>query len=153
MEERIVDDEYGRGVRMKKTKDGYVDVTDEQLEDEQMQDGQEQDEVEFQFPIMEMEEDDEDLVGLSPEEALALRKQKEEEERLRQEEAARRSEEQRRTDEEDNRSLIIEFENFRDQLDARKQVRAQYLAELAADRARFEEERRARQARRNGSTG
>ena len=86
MEERIVDDEYGRGVRMKKTKDGYVDVTDEQLEDEQMQDGQEQDEVEFQFPIMEMEEDDEDLVGLSPEEALALRKQKEEEERLRKEE-------------------------------------------------------------------
>ena len=29
MEERIIDDEYGRGVRLKKTKDGYVDVTDE----------------------------------------------------------------------------------------------------------------------------
>ena len=29
MEERIIDDEYGRGVRLKKTKDGFVDVTDE----------------------------------------------------------------------------------------------------------------------------
>ena len=76
-----------------------------------------------------------------------------EEERLRQEEAARRSEEQRRLDEEDNRSLVIEFEYFREQLSARKELRAQYLAEMAADRARFEEERRARQARRNGSAG
>ncbi len=84
MEERIVDDEYARGVRMKKTENGYVDVTDEQL----CEGSEEQDEVEFQFPIMEMDEDDEDLVGLSPEEALALRKQKEEEERLRQEEYA-----------------------------------------------------------------
>ena len=25
MEERIIDDEYGRGIRLKKTKDGYVD--------------------------------------------------------------------------------------------------------------------------------
>ena len=32
MEERIIDDEYGRGVRLKKTKDGYVDVTDELAE-------------------------------------------------------------------------------------------------------------------------
>ena len=29
MEERIIADEYGRGIRLKKTKDGYVDVTDE----------------------------------------------------------------------------------------------------------------------------
>ena len=29
MEERIIDDEYGRGIRLKKTKEGYVDVTDE----------------------------------------------------------------------------------------------------------------------------
>lgn len=29
MEERIIDDEYGRGIRLKKTKDGYVDATDE----------------------------------------------------------------------------------------------------------------------------
>ena len=29
MEERIIDDEYGRGIRLKKTKDGFVDVTDE----------------------------------------------------------------------------------------------------------------------------
>ena len=33
MEERIIDDEYGRGVRLKKTKDGYVDVTDELSEE------------------------------------------------------------------------------------------------------------------------
>ena len=32
MEERIIDDEYGRGIRLKKTKDGYVDVTDELAE-------------------------------------------------------------------------------------------------------------------------
>ena len=76
-----------------------------------------------------------------------------EEERLRQEEAALRSAEQRRIDEEDNRSLVIELEYFREQLPARKQERAQYLADLAADRERFDAERRARQARRNGSTG
>ena len=29
MEERMIDDEYGRGIRLKKTTDGYVDVTDE----------------------------------------------------------------------------------------------------------------------------
>ena len=29
MEERIIDDEYGRGIRLKKTENGYVDVTDE----------------------------------------------------------------------------------------------------------------------------
>ena len=33
MEERMIDDEYGRGVRLKKTKDGYVDVTDEMAAD------------------------------------------------------------------------------------------------------------------------
>ena len=32
MEEIIIDDEYGRGIRLKKTKDGYVDVTDELAE-------------------------------------------------------------------------------------------------------------------------
>lgn len=34
MEERIIDDEYARGIRLKKTKDGYVDVTDELAEEE-----------------------------------------------------------------------------------------------------------------------
>ena len=29
MEERIIDDVMGRGIRLKKTKDGYTDVTDE----------------------------------------------------------------------------------------------------------------------------
>ncbi|MBQ9714534.1 MAG: hypothetical protein IJV83_04345 [Clostridia bacterium] len=73
MEERIIDDEYGRGVRLKKTEDGYVDVTDvlaEKQEEEEMGD-----EVSFEFPLLDGE-DDEDLVGLSPEEALALRQKK-----------------------------------------------------------------------------
>ncbi|MFR1982428.1 MAG: hypothetical protein ACLS4Z_00830 [Christensenellaceae bacterium] len=34
MEERIIDDEYARGIRLKKTKDGYVDATDELVEKE-----------------------------------------------------------------------------------------------------------------------
>ena len=75
MEERIIDDEYGRGIRMKKTKDGYVDVTDAALDTEVEEETAE--EMTFEFP--DMEEDDEDLVGLSPEEAAALRKKKEEE--------------------------------------------------------------------------
>ena len=71
-EERIIDEEYGRGVKLRKTKDGYVDVTDE-LATEEIEEGAE--EVSFEFPVME-DEDDEDLVGLSTEEALALKKQK-----------------------------------------------------------------------------
>lgn len=78
MEERIIDDEYGRGVRLKKTKDGYVDVTDELAEGaDEMEDGEE---IAFEFPTMwnaeGMEEDDEDLVDLSPEEAERVRKEK-----------------------------------------------------------------------------
>lgn len=73
-EERIIDDEYGRGVKLRKTAEGFVDVTDEQLSpDDEAADAEE---VSFEFPVMETEEDDEDLVGLSPEEALALKKQK-----------------------------------------------------------------------------
>ena len=73
-EERIIDDEYGRGVRLRKTAEGYVDVTDELANAD---DAEEQvDEVSFEFPMMETEEDDEDLVGLSPEEALALKQKK-----------------------------------------------------------------------------
>lgn len=89
-EERIIDEEYGRGVRMKKTKDGYVDVTDELAEEGEAAEGEGAateeavDELTFEFP--EMDEDDEDLVGLTPEEALALRKKKEEEARLKKEE-------------------------------------------------------------------
>ena len=80
MEERIIDDEYGRGVRLRKTKDGYVDVTDELTETPQDDDAEE---IAFEFPVMDMDEDDEDLVGLSPEEAAALRKKKEEDEQKR----------------------------------------------------------------------
>lgn len=78
MEERMIDDEYGRGVRLKKTKDGYVDVTDAELEADGI-DGEEMEEAVFEFPTFDTDEDDEDLVGLTPEEAAALRKQKEEE--------------------------------------------------------------------------
>lgn len=70
MEERMVDDEYGRGVRLKKTSDGYVDVTDELATDD------EGEEIAFAFPLSDTDEDDEDLVGLSPEEAAALREKK-----------------------------------------------------------------------------
>ena len=74
MEERIIDDEYGRGIRLKKTKDGYVDVTDAALEEVPETEEEAAEELAFEFP--ELEEDDEDLVGLTPEEAVALRKQK-----------------------------------------------------------------------------
>ena len=82
MEERIIDDEYGRGIRLKKTKDGYVDVTDElapETEDLETEQEGTEDEIAFEFPMMDMEEDDEDLVGLSNEEAAALRQKKAEE--------------------------------------------------------------------------
>ena len=78
MEERIIDDEYGRGVRLKKTKDGFVDVTDEAPEND-TDHTEEAEEISFEFPVQETDEDDEDLVGLSPEEAIELRKRKEEE--------------------------------------------------------------------------
>ena len=97
MEERIIDDEYGRGIRLKKTKNGYVDVTDElaqdQTDEENVDETNEEnfEEVAFEFP--DLEEDDEDLVGLSPEEAMALRKKKEEEEKARALEYAKQCEE------------------------------------------------------------
>ncbi len=83
-EERIIDDEYGRGVKLRKTADGYVDVTDEQL-DGNVEDA-EAEELSFSFPVIESETDDEDLVGLSPEEAEELRKQKAEAVQRRREE-------------------------------------------------------------------
>ena len=96
MEERIIDDEYGRGIRLKKTKNGYVDVTDELAETDETEVADENaeenyEEVAFEFP--DLDEDDEDLVGLTPEEAMALRKQKEEEEKARAEEYAKQCEE------------------------------------------------------------
>lgn len=91
MEERIIDDEYGRGIRLKKTKDGYVDVTDELAEETpETEEAEYEEEVAFEFPMMDTDEDDEDLVGLSPEEAMALRQQK-------LEAVARRKEEYERT--------------------------------------------------------
>ncbi len=72
-EERMIDEEYGRGVKLRKTKEGYVDATDELSPPPEEEEGEE---ISFAFPMTEEEEDDEDLVGLSPEEAAALRKQK-----------------------------------------------------------------------------
>ena len=82
MEERIIDDEYGRGVRLRKTKDGYVDVTDE-LANEPLEEGEE---IAFEFPTFTDGEEDEDLVDLTPEEAEKLRKEKAEREAQRREE-------------------------------------------------------------------
>ena len=93
MEERIVDDEFGRGIRLKKTKDGYVDVTDALApeEEDEMEEVEElsvvlpelegetsEDESAFAMPVYYSEADDEDLVDLSPEEAERVRKEKEE---------------------------------------------------------------------------
>ena len=76
MEERILDEEIGRKIRIKKTQDGEMDVVDELSEpDEEPIEGEE----EYTFELPEYLEDDEDLVGLSPEEAMALRKKKQEE--------------------------------------------------------------------------
>ena len=107
MEERIIDDEYGRGIRLKKTKDGYVDATDELAEDKEDKTQQSDavagegeaapakeaadehegdeaaDEVLFEFP----EEDDEELAALSAEDAAALIKKREEERKRREEKA------------------------------------------------------------------
>ena len=94
MEERIIDDEIGRGIRLKKTKDGYVDVTDELAPDtdEDVKETEEitfvlpeldeekavnlEEETSFAMPVIHSEMDDEDLVDLSPEEAERVRKEK-----------------------------------------------------------------------------
>lgn len=84
MEERMIDDEYGRGVRLRKTKDGYVDVTEEPLqenEDEIVT----AEEIAFEFPTFEADETEEDLIGLSPEEVEKRRKEKAEKEAERRE--------------------------------------------------------------------
>lgn len=84
MEERIIKDEYGRGIRMKKTEDGYVDATDELVEEtEEASDGvAAEEEVVFEFP--QIDEDDEELAALMPEEAEALKKKREEERKKKQ---------------------------------------------------------------------
>lgn len=82
MEERIIDEEYGRGVRLKKTKNGFVDVTDE-LCDADATETQDEggEEIVIQFPEEEpvFEGEGEEYAELSPEEAAALKKKKEEE--------------------------------------------------------------------------
>ena len=77
MEERMIDDEYGRGVRLKKTKDGYVDATDELAQDAEEVEGEE--EIAFAFPTMEEDENEEAFAELTPEEVAALKKRREEE--------------------------------------------------------------------------
>ena len=85
MEERIIDDEYGRGIRLKKTADGYVDATDELAT--QTDDETPVDEVAFEFPTL--EQDDEELVGLSPEEAEKVLRERAEAEAIRKAEYER----------------------------------------------------------------
>lgn len=75
MEERILDEEIGRKIRIKKTQDGETDVVDDLSETDELVEGEE----EYTFELPEYTEDDEDLVGLSPEEAMALRKKKQQE--------------------------------------------------------------------------
>ena len=53
-----------------------MDVTDELATDNGEEMEETVDEVSFEFPMFDSDEDDEDLVGLSPEEALALRQKK-----------------------------------------------------------------------------
>ena len=87
MEERIIDDEYGRGVRLRKTKDGYVDVTDEQVDEEaeNVEEG-EGEEIEFEFPVFEDDKDADELAVMTKEEAEEFIRRREEEERQRREE-------------------------------------------------------------------
>ena len=78
MEERIIDEEIGRKIKVKKLADGTTDVVDELSEGaENAQADEAEVEEELTFEMPELQEDDEDLVGLSPEEALALRQKKE----------------------------------------------------------------------------
>ena len=95
MEERIIDDVMGRGIRLKKTKDGYTDVTDElapETEEEEiveeisviLPEGQDEERI-LESSVTPMEADDEELVDLSPEEADRVRAKKETERILRQE--------------------------------------------------------------------
>jgi hypothetical protein len=65
-------------VRLRKTKDGYVDVTDELVDGEAMDGEDVGDEISFEFPSLEEfgDKDDEDLVDLSPEEAERVRREK-----------------------------------------------------------------------------
>ena len=73
MEEKIIDEEIGRKIRIKKTLDGEMDVVDELAETtEELVEGEE----EYAFELPEYLEDDEDLVGLSPQEAMELRRKK-----------------------------------------------------------------------------
>ncbi len=73
MEERILDEEIGRKIRIKKTRDGEMDVVDDL--DETTEEIVENEE-EYTFELPEYLEDDEDLVGLSPQEAMELRRKK-----------------------------------------------------------------------------
>lgn len=78
---------------------------------------------------------------------------KQEAERLRREEMARQAAAQRKVDEADNRSFILELAYFAEQLSTNKQTRADYLTQMAAERAQFEEERRQSRAMRQNTAG
>lgn len=90
MEERIIKDEYGRGIRLKKTADGFVDVTDELAKDKDAEtiEGEESADEEVLFEFPEITEDDEELAALMPEQAEELKRKREEDKRKKQEEYA-----------------------------------------------------------------
>lgn len=94
MEERLVDDEVGRKIRVKVTADGRTDAVEEYADDLAQENEQEfEQEIEnveeYTFEIPDLEEDDEDLVNLTPSEAVELRKKKAEEAAARQAEYER----------------------------------------------------------------
>lgn len=78
MEERIMDEEIGRKIKVKKFADGEMDVVDDLAEENEADEGAEDAvaEEELTFELPDLEEDDEDLACLSPEEAQALRQKK-----------------------------------------------------------------------------
>lgn len=75
MEERIIDEEIGRKIKVKKLADGETDVVDDLAEEGEV-DEEAGAEEEMTFELPDLEEDDEDLACLSPEEAQELRKKK-----------------------------------------------------------------------------
>lgn len=77
MDERIIDDELDKAVRLKKTKDGFV--SEDELTEEQALEAENAEEIAFEFPEFELGENEEEFIGLPPEEVEARRKQRMEE--------------------------------------------------------------------------
>jgi hypothetical protein len=60
MEEKIIDEEIGRKIRVKKTQDGETDIVDDLAEEnEELAEGEE----EYTFELPEYDDDDEDFLS------------------------------------------------------------------------------------------